>query len=595
MSDHTATGPAPVNKIIPQNLTANAAYNVVGNPPSTRPESGVSNCFPGLEYDHRNLDNRFFPGLHVTYVEQGPQQGIKIVEVDLTDPALQSPPDRYQSTARDLSTELRGLPDGFTTDTSWFVVAVEQDGNRIVLTNDAGAPLGGSTAWRIIRGLRPEKVSLTIASRPAASSPAGAGASETPPRPPIRLNGWRRDYTDPTTGVIDAAYQPGELTQSLCSPWMHDFRDCACNYWASNHPDIVLPAIPAGQGTQPSGLPTDPQLDTSIDWLRNPDFPELHAQAHPTERANRPDEVSYYQINQRWQDLAIVLEGRETNELYIPRSALRDQAAPLSDIDELGARITELAGLEHLVALLYLYAYFSVIAPDEAATAGAGRWPTLAEDVTFTRSILMEVAIGEMQHLRAANQLLWALAEHTGHRPQPAVVPPASTLPGAEGKPPVPAVLAPLTLATVQLFIDIERASAFIDGQYAQVVATLKQPGYPPHLFQLAATIADEGEQHFLHFRDIHRVLAPYSTDHHPVYLRNVEPGDPTRPDVAAALDVYDEILDKLITGYQREDIAHQKSLADARTLMFGLRDKAETLAKDGVGIPFLPFRRRSS
>jgi hypothetical protein len=56
-------------------------------------------------------------------------------------------------------------------------------------------------------------------------------------------------------------------------------RDCACNYWASNHPDIVLPAIPAGQGTQPSGLPTDPQLNTSIEWLRNPDFPEvlLHA------------------------------------------------------------------------------------------------------------------------------------------------------------------------------------------------------------------------------------------------------------------------------------------------------------------------------
>ena len=236
-----------------------------------------------------------------------------------------------------------------------------------------------------------------------------------------------------------------------------------------------------------------------------------------------------------------------------------------------------------------------MIAPAEAATAGAGRWPTLAEDVTFTRSILMEVAIGEMQHLRAANQLLCGLAEHTGHRPQPAVVPPASTLPAAEGKPPVPAVLAPLTLATVKLFIEIERASAFIDGQYARVVATLQQPGYPPHLFQLAATIADEGEQHFLHFRDIHRVLTPYATDEDPVYLRNVAPGDPTRPDVAAALDVYEEILDKLITGYQREDVAHQKSLTDARTLMFSLRDKAETLAKDGVGIPFLPFRPRSS
>lgn len=586
MTDDNTAGVPAVNRIIPQNLTAKAAYNIVGNPPSTRPESGVANCFPGLEYDHRNLDCRFFPGLLVSYIAEGPQQGIKVSAVAANDRALQSPPGRYRKIASQLVADLRDLPSGFPEDADWFIVAIEQSGVRITLVDDTGAPLDGLTGWRLIRGLRPEPVSLTISSK-ALTPSSNTTAGDTPPRPPIRLNGWRRDYTDPQTGIIDSIYQPGELTQSLCSPWMHDFRDCSCTYWASNHPDIVFPAIPSGQATQPGGLPTDPLLQTRIDWLRNPDFPDMHAQALPTQQANRAFEASYYQINQRWQDLAIVLEGRETAGFYTPRSTLRDQALPFANADELYKRITELAALEHLVAVLYLYALFSLIQPTDAAKAGAGEWPTLADDVAFTRSILMEVAIGEMQHLRAANRLLWGLAEQTGRPHQPSVIPPAKTLPVAGQQQPVPAALAPLTLDTVELFINVERSSAFIDGQYARVTATLKQSGYPPYLFELASTIADEGEQHFLNFRDIQRVLEPYGTNS-PVYLRSIKPGDSADTSVAEALNIYRRILDLLITGYRRETVANQRSLAQARTLMFDLQDRAENLARNGVGIPFL-------
>jgi hypothetical protein len=55
-------------KIFPRNLTARAAYQVVGNPDSTRPEDAVGNCYPGLEADLRNLDRRFFPGLVFNFV-----------------------------------------------------------------------------------------------------------------------------------------------------------------------------------------------------------------------------------------------------------------------------------------------------------------------------------------------------------------------------------------------------------------------------------------------------------------------------------------------------------------------------------------------
>jgi len=48
-------------KIFPRNLTAKADYIVRGNSSGTRPESGVDNCYPGLEFDQRNLDKSFFP------------------------------------------------------------------------------------------------------------------------------------------------------------------------------------------------------------------------------------------------------------------------------------------------------------------------------------------------------------------------------------------------------------------------------------------------------------------------------------------------------------------------------------------------------
>src|SRR5205809_996387 len=84
-----------MSKIFPRNLTARAAYRVLGNPESTRLESGVGNCFPGLEYDHRNLDRRFMPGLLVEFVsaDDSPQavvqtRGARLIELNSRDPAF---------------------------------------------------------------------------------------------------------------------------------------------------------------------------------------------------------------------------------------------------------------------------------------------------------------------------------------------------------------------------------------------------------------------------------------------------------------------------------------------------------------------------
>jgi len=71
----------PKYKIFPRNLTARADYIVAGNPTNSRPEAGVDNCYPGLEFDQRNLDQRFFPGL-TFYYHRG--DGARLIALQLT-------------------------------------------------------------------------------------------------------------------------------------------------------------------------------------------------------------------------------------------------------------------------------------------------------------------------------------------------------------------------------------------------------------------------------------------------------------------------------------------------------------------------------
>ena len=51
--------------IEPRNLTAQLHHRAAGNPPSTLPDSAISNCFPGLEFDFRNVWRRVFEGIEI--------------------------------------------------------------------------------------------------------------------------------------------------------------------------------------------------------------------------------------------------------------------------------------------------------------------------------------------------------------------------------------------------------------------------------------------------------------------------------------------------------------------------------------------------
>ncbi|MEM7338097.1 MAG: ferritin-like domain-containing protein [Actinomycetota bacterium] len=567
--------------IQPRNLTARAAHQVVGNPTSTRMESGVANCFPGLEWDIRELDRRFFPGLVFQFVQTPlypvpgilpAQQGAKLAWLDsLEDPALPFTSD--EPWVRDLLAtleqnigQINHLSQG-----RWYLDSFEQYGTTFVMADEHGTPYEGEMVWRMIRGIQPnEPLTIRIQQR----SDAGTGE---PIGDKVTLKGFRRQFLDPD-GVVDHSFKAGELTMSMCNPWSHDFRDCACHYWASNHPDVVLgPA----EATLDDGQPADPtDAAVKLDWIRRDRSPGGRVASAATITENRPFQIDHYEMNARWEELPFVLEGREIGAVYSPPERAQAVGATL---EALQTRLrTELAPLEFTLALQYLYAMFSVRTPAEV---DAERWPDLPGDVAAIRQFVMLVAVSEMQHLRWANRLLWELDQHLDPNAvyQP-VLHHTSTLWKGEA-----AELAPLTPETVQRFVEIERPGGQIDTAYAQAVSTLKARPDLGHLYDLAIRIDTDGNEHYSRFSDIGRILAAYPSGVDAPYLRSVELG--TAETAAAALTPFHTLVERLTDAYKLEasgdEAPAQRKIDEARTAMLDVQSAADDLAARGIGVPF--------
>lgn len=584
------------DKIFPRNLTARADKLVVGNPVNTRLESGVGNCYPGLEFDQRNLDRRFFPGLVFEFISQIDAAkpdvtlaGVRLLSVEITDPelerALHASNPELAETAKQLRAKLLGAQNNLS-EGLWYIDFLAQGGSQIPLyetpIDGKQVPLDGLYGWRLVRSLEPGNVKIKLVRRTTSSEPQPPSLSE------IELSGWRRVFVDAKTGAIAQVYQPGELTQSLCSPWQHDFRDCSCYYWASNHPDIVLGEDDLGEPTLPSGASADPvRANTPIDWLRSDRTPASRAAALGTAQGNRPFQMDHYEINQRWQELAVVLKGKEISQIYRPPTS--DTANPYNDPDELAQKLSDLAGLEHVLCLEYLYAMYSLISPEEV---DVNTWPALQDEVTFVRHELLLIAVSEMRHLRWVNQLLWELY-HAGivkqtYGPALQVAHEIPTLGGHTRS----RQLRPLNGRALADFIAVEAPSGGIDGQYARVVATLRQPQYPKSLYQLAGQIVADGIDHFSRFSEIATVLRPYQREPEPQeirppYLRNIIPAPSDNAQARQALDTYQRLLSNLAAAYLKGDMEDAGSIISARQEMMSLDVIAKHLATQGFGIPF--------
>jgi hypothetical protein len=96
---------------------------------------------------------------------------------------------------------------------------------------------------------------------------------------------------------------PGELTQSLCSPWQNDYRECACFYWAATRPDYVNTEV------RPDGT------STGNNWMqkdRTPETPSIYV----VDDWMDPNLVSYVDLFRHWErSLRFIIGGMDEEAL----------------------------------------------------------------------------------------------------------------------------------------------------------------------------------------------------------------------------------------------------------------------------------------
>ncbi|MET8755960.1 ferritin-like domain-containing protein [Streptomyces sp. NPDC004667] len=552
--------PTPTGKIFPRNLTARADHVVRGNPSNTRPESGVDNCFPGLEFDQRNLDKAFFPGLLVDFHREDDGSRVQAVTGGVA--------------------EQQGLTTADMTADSVFIGAI-CGRTRVDQVEADLVPVDcrdrlGPDVMRPVRDLLPGRIAVLLLVRdPGVSVPGAAlvgnlNTLRLQNRSLVRrapdgrflfavLVGDRARYLD-ENGVIDPeAYQPGDLTRSLCAPWQYDFRDCGCFYWAASKPDVTSNA----DGTVPK-----------MNFLRANRAP---VPDDDTEAARRPKEYGYVRMINEWSVLPPVLNDREDDALGNPAAPEIPELTRPRVIEEL----KRLATVEHALCVEYLYAHYSLAAPLERpadAQSLTGRIHAAANEV-------FSVAVDEMRHLRWVNEALGTLGE-------PPVIGRAAVI---ERDGPHPFELRPLTPEQLQWFIDVEAPSqqvgTGIDGMYVELHETLRRrPDLFPEserLAHLIKLIIDEGGDHFRRFTAVKDHLAGLQPEQ---YLRTLGPSTGTEL-VTRMLELSDQyyavLLGALRTTFALGDKAGGVLIEGARKTMTNLHEINHALAAHGVAPPF--------
>ncbi len=572
-------------KIHPRNLTAHADSWQRGNPVTARPESGVDNSFPGLEFDQRNLDKRFFPGLEFEYHFGTPpilrriEQERALRAIDMNDADVGRALILYKV---------------FGTFGSPNDGPIERE---IALEN-----VTQLSAWRIVHDLEPGHVGVFLApfsqSGPPPLSLAEQDEADTAMRGNVNLirrdaggnlrfavlTGDRAEYL--VDGVINPAlYEPGDLTRSLCAPWQYDFADCGCFYWASNKPDMVA--------AEPDG-----DQFYNFQRIRNSatEPPTGAPGSTPEERAQFQTIAGWDQNTMRhrrmiedWETLPIVLDATETTAFEpspdetLPADRVLSRAAVVE-------RLKYLATVEHGLMVEYLFAHYSIDTPrEQPVTDGA-----IARHYDAANTVL-SVAIDEMRHFRWVNEILRELGEAT-------VIDRVGSFQDLDNDARFLAhdfSLEPMTPERLGWFIDVERPSKeidpsladdTIDGLYTRILLSIRQSGEftddeRAKLIHLIKLIIDEGYDHFSRFQNVQRVLEGLTPAS---YLRidgqptRLDAGHPAKVAELMADQAYSSTLSTLMLVFSQPSQHTGDLLRVARFAMYALDDAAHEVIRLG-------------
>ncbi|MBD2531103.1 hypothetical protein H6G97_16535 [Nostoc flagelliforme FACHB-838] len=563
MSDATAQDPIEW-KIFPRNLTARADYSVGGNPSNTRLESGVDNCYPGLEFDQRNLDKAFFPGL--------------IFEFHRSDGAI-----LHQILANGAPSQ-QGLTDADNNPPLYLWALV---GRYSTSQSEADPPvfffngLDGLEVWRRVHDLIPGRIAIVLGPSPGSILTPSLGLSrqldqiydsgesllqrDDNGRLQIAvLVGQRAQYLD-ENGVIDVdVYQPGDLTRSLCSPWQYDFRDCGCFYWAASKPDIVT----SGDGQQP--YLNFQRRDRNI----TPQPSEVLAQWQ------REQELDYAELIEGvWNQLPVVLNDRESEQFIPPPGPPITQLMTRQQvIDELRYLTT----VEHALCVEYLYAHYSVNAPMRLPESGVDEQ---TRRIFAAANEVFLIAVDEMRHLRWVNEALDLMQ-------QPPSLGRAQLIGRNFNR---PFELERLTPEQLQWFIDVEKPSQSagqgLDGMYVRLLTSIdRQPEQFPErerLLPLIKLIIDEGENHYKRFLSVQKHLAGISPDSYLRPLKNPQSGTQLASLQKLSDQNYSVLLGALQVSFALGDRAGGMVLEQSRRAMFNLHETNHYMASKGVRARF--------
>ena len=580
------TGELQKRKIFPLNQTAHSDFLVRGNPVTTRPDDAVENTFPGLEFDHRNIEKQFFPGL--------------VFELHHRDAAwLRSfdPASGYPITEADREAGL----------TLWHVrgnfPAMDGSG-RVEISAFSLFGMGGTGIWQILRELEAGNVAVVLGPPRAAGQTIPAqiddqvqqalqagnntaisfGASRL-----VVLFGRRSEYL--VEGVINpSVFEAGDLTRSLCAPWQYDFTDCGCWYWASNKPDMVAVSEDGPQlynfqrvRTGANGVPEPPQHPpvVSIDDWTDGRTSDATGNALPgPERV--PRQMNHADLINGWETLPIVLNDVEASK-YVAKPVgpvPDDQLLP--DVGSILARLSYLASIEHALMVEYLYAYYSVAAPR--------RQPDLTNEPALrlyeAANTILGVAIDEMRHFRWVNEILVML----GHAPVVVRADKTIDLDGDGRFLDHTFALIPASEEQIDWFIAVERPSKevdpgirpdTIDGMYTRLLFSIERSpdisqGVKDRVLHLIKLIIDEGYDHYHRFQRVKQLLPSGPANAHLQLPPNPTPLAPTH--VAKEFETrvnrsYEVILNLLLIVFGRGDAEHGNLIEATRIAMVDSMD----------------------
>ncbi|MBV8327588.1 hypothetical protein [Chryseobacterium sp.] len=269
------------NALQASNLTAQMHYLGKGNPFSVLPRSAISNCFPGLEFDFRNLWRRAFQNIVLIennnyVIETDPSLadqnlvGCRLVAID-NKPTMVATTGPVFPGGDNISLITAANPNGvsFMEWSNSMAMVLQKQGQEVVchFTNEPCPTEIVVTADELDDTKRFRKITLKV-----------------------------NYFFDKGTSVLsDAIIKPGEMTQGLCAPWQNDYRECACYYWAASRPDFV------------NVVPDEKGLSTGDNWMAK----KRTGQYIPD---NRTDSrlLSYDDLFSNWEgELSFIIKGKD--------------------------------------------------------------------------------------------------------------------------------------------------------------------------------------------------------------------------------------------------------------------------------------------